>query len=100
MINLYCQDLHGKLLNKFVFCECLSSMTSSVLYYTTLNNTRMCKKSVNYLTYCGGTNQNLTTEVVPSKGLCNACFSIVISVLVEVGVHIFGMKPLNYGLQL
>jgi len=64
-------------------------MTSSLLYYTTSNNTRMCKKSVNYLTYCAGTNQNLATEVVPSKGSCNAGFSIVISVLVEVGVHIF-----------
>jgi len=60
----------------------------------------MCKKSVNYLTYCAGTNQNLTTEVVPSEDLCNACFSIVISGLVEVGVHIFGMKPLIHGLQL
>jgi len=60
----------------------------------------MCKKSVNYLTYCAGTNPNLTTEVVPSKGLCNACFSIVISVLVEAGVHVFGLKSLNYGLQL
>ena len=75
-------------------------MTSSSLYYTTLNNTRICKKSINYLTYCAGTNQNLTTEVVPSKGLHNACFSIDISVLVKVGVHIFGMKPLDYGLQL
>jgi hypothetical protein len=75
-------------------------MTSCLHYYATLSDTHVCKKSVKYLTYCAGTNQNLTTEVVPSKGLCNACFSIVISVLVEVGVHIFGMKPLNYGLQL
>lgn len=60
----------------------------------------MCKMSVNYLTYCARTNQNLTTEVVPSKGLCNARFSIAVAVLVRVGVHVFGMKPLNYGLQL
>jgi hypothetical protein len=100
VITLCCQALHRKLLSKFVFCVCLSSMTSCLLYCTTLSNTCMCKKCVNYLTYCAGTNQNLTTEVVTSKGLCIACFSLVISVLVKVGVYIFRMKPLNYGLQL
>jgi hypothetical protein len=60
----------------------------------------MCKKSINYLTYCAGTNQNLTTEAVSSRGLCNACFSIVNFVLAKVGVHIFEIKLLNYGLQL
>lgn len=101
MITLYCQDLHRTLLSKFVFCVCLSSMTSCLLYYTTLSNTCVCKKSINYLTYCAGTNQNVTTEVVTSKGLySNAYFSIVIFVLVEVCVYIFRMKPLNYGLQL
>lgn len=75
-------------------------MTSCLHDYTTLRDAHMCNKSVNYLTYCAGTNQNFTSEVVPSRGLCNAIFSIVISVLVKVDVHIFGMKLLNYGLQL